>query len=212
MEKEQIIKLWKALEVTSVDFNFSCGGDSMNESDIVINTKNGTITNADIETYFDNEVYNKVEFYVNSDGHYQGESGVVTIELEGEGEEEDFTYYKNAESEWSEELNTDFAIKLTDKEAEFIKEKILNFNGDMDDINVVFKGDLILTNEDEIFLSELQEKILDEVRGYSPETTEGELEEWFSFNTDEDNLTINEDNELIINMSNRVIVYRESND
>ena len=210
MEKEQIIKLWKELEVISVDFNFSCGGDSMNDTDIVINTKNGTISNADIETYFDNEVYNKVEFYVNSDGHYQGESGVVVIELEGEGVETDFTYSKQAESEWSEELNTDFGIKLTDKEAEFIKDKILNFNGDMDDINVVFKGDLILTDEDEEFLKQLEEKIKDETSGYSPETTEGELEEWFSFNTDEDNLTINEDNELIINMSNRVIVYRDS--
>jgi hypothetical protein len=154
-------------------------------------------------------VYNNVDFYVNSDGHYQGEAGQVIIELV-EDDEPYFSYSKQAESEWSESITNDLEIKLTEKEAEFIKKNILNFNGDEGQINSVFNGDLFLSDEDEAFLEALEEKILDEVRDFSPEIDEGELEEWLSFNTEENNLTITDDNELVVEVHNRVRVYRES--
>jgi hypothetical protein len=209
MEKEKIIKLWKELGVEQVIFEFDCGGDSMGSTDWTIETATGSIHNQEIEDYFDDQVYRNVDFYVNSDGHYQGESGQVIIELAEDDDEPYFNYSKQAESEFSESITNNVEIKLTEKEAEFIKKNILNFNGDESEINSVFKGDLFLTDEDEAFLGELEEKILNEVQYFEPEFEEGELEEWFSFNTHEDNLTI-DDNKLIVEVHSRVRVYRDS--
>jgi hypothetical protein len=210
MEKEQIIKLWKELGVEQVILEFDCGGDSMGSTDWTIETAKGSIDNQEIEDYFDNEVYNNVDFYVNSDGHYQGEAGQVIIELVEDDEEPYFSYSKQAESEWSESITNDLEIKLTEKEAEFIKKNIINFNGDEGQINSVFNGDLFLSDEDEAFLNELEQKILDEVQDFSPEIDEGELEEWFNFNTEENNLTINDNNELVVEVNNRIRVFRDS--
>ena len=52
------------------------------------NDKNEEVDCPELEDYSDGEIYNQVEFYVNSDGHYQGESGVVRIELNGEEDED----------------------------------------------------------------------------------------------------------------------------
>ena len=97
---EKIIKLWKELGVTHIDFEFCCGGDSMNDTTLNIHKGDEIIENNELETFFDNEVYKRVEFYVNSDGHYQGESGNVLIELNDEGD--DFNFMKSAQSEWCE--------------------------------------------------------------------------------------------------------------
>jgi hypothetical protein len=210
MEKEQIIKLWKELGVEQVILEFDCGGDSMGSTDWTIETATGSIDNQEIEDYFDNEVYNNVEFYVNSDGHYQGEAGQVIIELVEDDDEPYFSYSKQAESELIENVSNDLLIQLSEKEAEFLKKNILNFNGDDGEINSVFNGDLFLTDEDETFLEELEEKILDEIRDFEPEIEEGELEDWFTFNTEENNLTITDDNKLVVGITNRVRVYRDS--
>ena len=212
METKEAIQLWKALKVTSVDFNFSCGGDSMNDTDIVINTADGEIKNELLSEFFDDEVYKQVEFYVNSDGHYQGEFGVVEILLEGDDDDEEFTYYKSGQAEWSEQQTESVHIKLTDVEQAFIEKNVLNINGEDGNMNFVFKGDVFLTDEDEVFLEKLEVKILDEIDDYEPEINEGELQDYYTFNTNEDNLTINENGELEIQVNYSVTVYRDSED
>lgn len=210
MKKKEAIQLWKALKVTSVDFNFSCGGDSMNDTDIVINTEDGQIENELLVEFFDEEVYKNVEFYVNSDGHYQGEAGVVQIVLEDE--DEDFNYSKTAESEWSEQHTESINIKLTDVEQAFIEKNVLNINGEGNNLNFVFKGDVFLSDDDEEFLEKLENKIVNEISDYEPEVEEGELSDYITYNTDEDNLTINENGEIKIELNYSVTVYRESED
>jgi hypothetical protein len=210
MEKKEAIQLWRALKVTSVDFNFSCGGDSMNDTDIVINTEDGQIENELLVEFFDEEVYKNVEFYVNSDGHYQGEAGVVQIVLEDE--DEDFNYSKTAESEWSEQHTESINIKLTDVEQAFIEKNVLNINGENSNLNFVFKGDVFLSDNDEEFLEKLENKIVNEVADYEPEVEEGELSDYITYNTDEDNLTINENGEIKIELNYSVTIYRESED
>ena len=210
MKKKEAIQLWKALKVTSVDFNFSCGGDSMNDTDIVINTEDGQIENELLVEFFDEEVYKNVEFYVNSDGHYQGEAGAVQIVLEDE--DEDFTYSKTAESEWSEQHTESINIKLTDVEQAFIEKNVLNINGESSNLNFVFKGDVFLSDDDEEFLEKLENKIVNEISDYEPEVDEGELSDYITYNTDEDNLTINENGEIKIELNYSVTVYRESED
>jgi hypothetical protein len=198
------------LKVTSVDFNFSCGGDSMNDTDIVINTEDGQIENELLVEFFEEEVYKNVEFYVNSDGHYQGEVGVVQIVLEDE--DEDFNYSKTAESEWSEQHTESINIKLTDVEQAFIEKNVLNINGESSNLNFVFKGDVFLSDDDEEFLEKLENKIVNEISDYEPEVEEGELSDYITYNTDEDNLTINENGEIKIELNYSVTVYRESED
>jgi hypothetical protein len=206
---ETIIALWKELEITNVNFNFNCGGDSMNDTDIEIQTKSGVITNDVIHDYFDNVVYNKVEFYVNSDGHYQGEFGVVEITLEDDNDD-DFTYCKSAESEWIEQQTDNVCIKLTSEEQAFVSKNILNLNGDESNFSFVFKGDIFLSDKDEEFLAELETKISVEIRDNEPNIEEGELQEYYSFNTQENNLVINENGEIEVDVNYSVSVYRDS--
>lgn len=207
--KEQIIELWNKLNVTSVDFNFSCGGDSMNDTDITINTKNGVITNDEIHDYIDNEVYNQVEFYVNSDGHYQGEFGSVEIILEDEGE--DFVYNKSSQSEWNEQLTEVVKVGLTDTEIKFIKENILQIVGEDSRMDFVYKEDIFLTDEAEQFVADLHKKIENGIANNEPSVDEGELQDYNSFNT-EDEIVINADNELEIEVHYSVTIYRDSED
>jgi len=208
--KETIIQLWKELEVTSVSFIFDCGGDSMNNTNIEIHTKNGNITNDVIEDYINNVVYSKVEFYVDSDGYYQGENGVVKITLEDEGEGEEFVFIKDAQSEWNEQQSDKIYIKLNETEKAFISKNILNINGGEDNFNFVFKGDVFLSDEDELFLEKLEKRILDEISDNEPNINDGELQDNYTFNTEENNLTINEEGCIEIDVNYSLTVYRDS--
>ena len=79
-EKEKIIQLWKENGVANIDYEFDCGGDSMGETTLNILDKEGELIECkEIEDYFENIIYDNVEFYVNSDGHYLGENGIVQL-------------------------------------------------------------------------------------------------------------------------------------
>ena len=84
-ETNEMIELWKKLDIQRCEMEFSCGGDSMNETDFkFFNSQNKQVDGEELEGYFENEVYNEVEFYEVSDGHYMGEFGQVEITLEEE--------------------------------------------------------------------------------------------------------------------------------
>ena len=189
---EDIIKLWKELKVNYVNFEFTCGGDSMNDTSIQIYDNDGNeIQCTEISNYIDNEVYNEVEFYVNSDGHYQGESGNVEIRLSDDGE--NLEYSKCSQGEYCERVNTVCDVELDEKTIQFIKDKVLNINGDMDNMTLNYKTDCILTDEEEKIVDELERNLLDVLRDCEPkEEYDGELGEWFNFTTNE------EGNEIII--------------
>lgn len=215
--------LWKKLGITSCTMNFSCGGDSMNDYDFTFyktNDKKGKNQPAQIEVecpelqdYFDKEVFNQIEFYVNSDGHYIGESGNVEITLEDEDEEEpEFTYSKSAQAEWSERSINVIGITLTKKEVDFINNYVLNINGGESASAVVnYKKDFIMTDELETIKSGIETKIDDEARDYTPDVT-GELDDWYSFTTNGERLeelTI-KGNELQLEISNSYTYYGDS--
>jgi hypothetical protein len=216
--------LWKQLGITSCTMEFSCGGDSMNDYNFTFyktNDKKGKNQPAQIEvqcpeleSYFDIAVFNEVEFYVNSDGHYIGESGSVEIQLDEEDEEPEFTYSKNAQAEWSERAINVIGITLTDKELDFINNYVLNINGGESASAVVnYKKDFIMTDELETIKNDIEKKIHDEAREYTPDIT-GELDDWYSFTTNGeklDELTI-EGKELQLEMSNSYTYYGDSID
>lgn len=208
-EEKTVHQLWRELGITHANFEFTCGGDSMNDTTLTLIGKDGEqISNREIEDYIDNEVYNRVEFYVNSDGHYQGEMGTVEITLDESGE--DFDYCKSSQSEWSESYQSRTWVELDEKEAEFIKDKVLNINGDSDNATINFNRDLILSDDEEATMNAIEEKVIDQLREYSPEQDEGELEEWFSFTTNDEGQDIKVvGNKVEVTINNQVTVWKD---
>ena len=206
---KEAIERWKLLKVTNVEFEFSCGGDSMNDTDIIINAGDETISDEILENYFDNETYNKVDFSVNSDGHYQGEAGTVYIKLDGDC----FTYEKNAKSEWSESFTEMVYVTLNEDEISFVKENILNFNGEEDVISTLYKKDIFLSDEDEALVGRIEEKIRKAVHDFVPKgfggEDDGEISDWFSFNTTENNLSFDNENRLVVEYNGSETVFKD---
>jgi len=228
MQTNEAVKLWKELGITSANMEFSCGGDSMNDYHFTFYKKNDSkkknapseieIENDELNRFFDEEVFREVEFYVNSDGHYIGEHGNVYIELDDSDEDEEehtFTYSKSAKSEWSERISEKTEIKLPKKLSKFVSEYVDNINGGDGEININFKKDFILTDEQEKLMEELEEIVLQETADFEPSYDEGEKEDWYTFTTNDgddiEELTIKDD-KLLVSISNSFIIYKDSED
>jgi len=206
--KQEIINLWKELKVDYVNFEFSCGGDSMNDTSIQIYDESGEeIENSELSNYFDDEVYNQVTFYEASDGHYQGESGNVVIRLSDD--EEEFDYSKSSQSEWTERHNSIALVKLSDEEIKFIKEKILNINGSSDEVVLNYKQDCILTDDEEVVANDLEKNISEILDGYEPaDDVGGELGSWYNFTTNGEGEEIKfSENGIYVQMQNEITVF-----
>lgn len=202
----EIIKIWNDNKVTYCEMDFSCGGDSMNEWSFTFYTDDDTIVNDDLYQYFDDEVFKRVDFYVNSDGHYLGENGIVHIEMNNGGD--DFEYSKNAQSEWSETISSEILIKLTDEQVEFIRLNVADFNGGFDEgVNVNYKRDFVMTDKLEKLEKELLDLIENTTTHFTP-NTDDELQEYHRFETEDD--LVNENNELVITIHNEVYIYTDS--
>ncbi len=211
MQTNDAIKLWKELNIDRCEMEFSCGGDSMNETDYTLYDKDEKIVDSpELNDYFDHEVYNEVEFYEVSDGQYMGEFGKVVITLEEDGEDEEyFSYDKQALSEWEDTFFTDVNIKLSEKEKELLVTKVENINGGGwdNELNVNYKDDCVLTDEEEELLNNLLEKVRDEAENAE---IEGEGEE-----TDGENRTFEseidiEDDTLVVSVGGRFYFTRDS--
>lgn len=211
MEQEEIIKLWKELNIGLVKFVFSCGGDSMDDTQIEIYDKSDNeIENPQIKDYFNDKVYENVEFYVNSDGHYMGESGTVEITLNEDDEDNPFYYCKSSQSEWSETFSETTTITLTDKEAKFIADHVLNINGGEDGNTTNFKHDFILTDEETELVEALEKKLNEFAYEFNPKDMEGENSGWFSFTTNEDGEDLKlVGNELTLTVNKQGYIYKD---
>ena len=211
MTKEQAIQLWKDNDVSKVTFEFNCGGDSMNETQVYIyNSADEEIECSELSDYFDDEVYHNVNFYVDSDGVYMGESGNVYITFgKEEEEEEDFIYNKESEEEWCEHTPFTEKINLTDEEVEFIEKYVSNINANMseDDININYKVDFIQTDE----LVALEEKLLEKVKNffYDYDADLDNMSDWHTMEIQAE--TLNKETKTIdIEMSFEHYVYKSA--
>ena len=221
MTTQEAVKLWKELGITECEMEFSCGGDSMNDYSFNFFKGSEKIESDELNNFFEDEVFKRVEFYVNSDGHYIGESGKVIIELDEDYDDEEdytFSYSKSAQAEFSERFTSVGEMKLTKKELEFLQKNVSNINGGDGEINFNFKRDFILTDEDEKTLEELKDKVDTFAVEFEVEGDgEGDASDWYSFTTsDEENdetpkLTF-EDNKLVLRVSREFYVYRDSAD
>ena len=208
----EIIELWKKLDITKGEFIFSCGGDSMNETEFRFwDSKNEEVEDSELENYFESQVYKEVDFYEVSDGHYMGEFGTVIIVLEEDDDEPYFSYDKESQSEYEERLSEVMKYELTDDEVKFITEKVQSIVGGEDGQAINYKGDCLLSDEE----VELSEKLLDNLWNtagdYEFENADGEPQEWFVFTTsiDEEDEIIIEDNKLSVEVQRTYYQLKE---
>ena len=212
----EAVSEWKKLGIENANMEFSCGGDSMSDYSFTFYTKNttpGGTENISVELvlFFDREIFDDVEFYVNSDGHYIGESGNVVITLNDD--EDGFVYDKQSQSEWSESYEETIHIKLSKEEIEFVKNKILNINGGTDgDATFNYKLDCIITDEDEEIIEVLGKRLETDCEEYEFEEVEGEQEDWFTWSTNqeiEDVIQFTEEDEMLVIVRRNFIQYKE---
>ena len=185
VETNEIIELWKKLDIQRCEMEFSCGGDSMNETDFTFYDSQDNQVDADeLESYFEGEVYNQVEFYEVSDGHYMGEFGQVIITLEDEDDEPFFQYDKQAQSEWEEREIEVMKYDLTESEVKFLTEKVDSIVGGEDGQAINYKTDCVLSDEEEELSEKLLQDIADAANEYDFQDADGEPQDWFTFSTD----------------------------
>jgi len=212
-EKEKIIQLWKEKEVASINFEFDCGGDNMGETTLnILDSKGMAIECKEIEDYFDTKIYDNVEFYVNSDGHYMGERGSVNVYLEEEDEEEPyFSYSKSSMEEYNEREQFDEMIELSEEEINYISLYVNNINvGWGNDMNFNYGTDFIKTDRHEELEKSIDEKLTKFYDDYEPELLGENSETDMSLNTNEDeNVITIEGNKLKVTLYYESYVYKE---
>ena len=210
-EKQKIIQLWIEKEVANIDYEFDCGGDSMGETNLMIlDAKGMAIECKEIEDYFENKIYDNVDFYVNSDGHYIGERGNVYVYLNDE--QDDFDYSKSSTEEYEEFEEFQEFVELTEEEINYINLYVSNINTSWgDDRNFNYKSDFIKTDRHEELEKSIGEKISQYWSDYEPDVTgeliDGQDESW---NTNEgDNTILTNETDLKVNLHYRSYVYKE---
>jgi hypothetical protein len=218
----EAIKIWQESSIDYCEVAFSCGGDSMNDIDFNF-YNNSTLVSSDeldkVRDYLDDEMYRAVEFYVNSDGHYIGESGTVTIKLISLlGKEDTFNYEKQSTSEFEEYETIKVEVELTNDQRDFIDKYVSSIYGTYDDQphTLTYKSDFILTDKlDEVSKSieELCCKVADETM---PKQS-GEVMEYFDYSSSEDSTNVEDDsielngNILTLYIGRRVVVFLSNN-
>ena len=217
----EAVSEWKKLGIDNANMEFSCGGDSMSDYSFTFYTKNksavtGRPENIEVESeelvvFFDRQIFDDVEFYVNSDGHYIGESGNVVITLNDD--EDGFEYDKQSQSEWSESYEETIHIRLSNSEVEFIKNKILNINGGQDgDATFNYKIDCVITDEEEELIETLGKRLENECETYEFQDVEGEQEDWFTWSTNQevdDVIQFTEDDKMLVMVRRNFIQYKQ---
>jgi hypothetical protein len=201
---EKLIEEWKEKGVDRAEFEFSCGGDSMNDTSLVFfdkESKEIIMSNESRET-LDNDIYSNVEFYVNSDGHYQGEHGTVLVEFNVE--ENEFNYSKSATEEWSESFSDIITIEITPELHKFCKEYVLEISGESNYLDIEYAKDFYINSEKLEMLKDIQEIINENMDNHEPEdTSEGEIEDYLEMSGFE----IISNNQIKFNYDYRKTVY-----
>lgn len=213
MTREEAVALWKEQKIERAEMEFYCGGDEMGDySFTYYDTDDNEVVCKELDVYFDEEVFRKIDFYVNSDGHYMGESGNVHItldDLELDDAEIDFDYVKNAQSEWNESITNTLEITLNEEQINYLKEYVRNIIGGSDEFTQFnYSKDFIMTNEHERIEKEIGTIIDNVTTDYEPDT-ENEVGEWFNYESQE---FMFDDNVLLIEITNETTMYRDSDD
>lgn len=156
--------------------DFSCGGDEMQDFDFVFYGEHENVLPSDtLNDFFKVEVFEKVDFYVNSSDEYIGEFGTVRIELNEK--QADFEYTKSTTSELSERITESFALQLTAEEFNIFRDKIKDINGEGRSVYFNYKSDCIISDDEISILEKFERKIKNFITDVIIENEHGEPEE-----------------------------------
>lgn len=163
---KEMIRIWKECGVREAEFHFDCGGDSMNETHWVFLDSKGEISCVEIESQLENEVYNRIQFYETSDGHYLGEAGTVNVKLNDE--ENDFDMYKSSTEQWSETLSVNEEIDISEELGRLLHKKvasIVSLDGwgmrrGLGETERNYKDDCIISDREEELISEFEGRLI----------------------------------------------------
>lgn len=168
---EEVIRIWKECGVHEAEFHFDCGGDSMNETHWLFLNSNGerikTSKNLSvIESQLERDVYDRIQFYEASDGHYLGEAGTVNVTLNDEGN--DFDMYKSSTEQWSETLSVDQEIDISEELGRILHKKvesIVSVDGwsmtrGLGETERNYKVDCIISDREEELISEFESRLI----------------------------------------------------
>ena len=173
---EVAVQCWKDLKINHCIMDFSCGGDEMQDVDFVFYGENENVLPSDtLNDFFKVEVFEKVDFYVNSSDEYIGEFGTVRIELNET--QADFEYTKSTTSELSERITESFVYQLTDEEFNIFKDKIKDINGEGRSVYFNYKSDCIISDDEISILEKFERKIKNFITDAIIENEHGEQEE-----------------------------------
>lgn len=163
----RLTKEWVEKNISEAIFEFYCGGDSMGDTTLIIYDETGNeINDKELSVGYyeilEDIVYDRVEFYEASDGHYMGESGKVHILYDEETES--LVFNKDSESEFNEMLDATIDFVLTDDEYDYLNNYVSSFfssNWEGDNFN--YKKDFILTDEIKVKERKLMDNIHDAI-------------------------------------------------
>jgi hypothetical protein len=200
---DNIIEKWKELNIDRAEFEFSCGGDSMDNTNLSFYDKNNQKVIFDFETEIEDMIYNNVQFYENSDGEYMGENGVVIVELE----DDEFTFAKDAQSEYSNTYTDTLFIEISKKQYDYLNKYVKDYNTEE---NFTYKIDFFLSDE----MEKIEKDIIDIINKECDEheieyNGNGEIEEIDEYILD--NLELLGKNTIQLNFNYRAIEYENSN-
>ena len=176
VEGEVAVQCWKDLKINHCIMDFSCGGDEMQDFDFVFYGEHENVLPSDtLNDFFKVEVFEKVDFYVNSSDEYIGEFGTVRIELNEK--QADFEYTKSTTSELSERITESFVLQLTDEEFNIFRDKIKDINGEGRSVYFNYKSDCIISDDEISILEKFESKIKNFITDAIIENEHGEQEE-----------------------------------
>lgn len=167
---EEMIRIWKECGVREAEFHFDCGGDSMNETHwVFLDSKGETIDSSSlsaVESQLENDVYDNIQFYEASDGHYLGESGTVNVTLNDEGY--GFDMYKSSTEQWNETLSVDEEIDISEELGRLLHKKvasIVSVDGwsmmrGLGDTERNYKDDCIISDREEELIMEFEGRLI----------------------------------------------------
>jgi hypothetical protein len=173
---EVAVQCWKDLKINHCIMDFSCGGDEMQDFDFVFYGEHENVLPSDtLNDFFKVEVFEKVDFYVNSSDEYIGEFGTVRIELNEK--QADFGYTKSTTSELSERITESFVLQLTAEEFNIFRDKIKDINGEGRSVYFNYKSDCIISDDEISILEKFERKIKNFITDVIIENEHGEPEE-----------------------------------
>ena len=202
---ETMIKAWKEAGINKAIMTFSCGGDSMHDwnYEYFDENHNEITSKFELEQELEDKTFDRVEFYVNSDGHYMGESGTVEISLNDE--EDNFEFAKCSESEWNENIDTELFLDLNEEQTNFAKNYVLEIQGTSDDFapNIDYSKNFIMTEELQEVEKIIFDIVIEQAEGVVPDIGDEELNDWFTYTA----MFCDEHNKLKLTVTNQYYTY-----